>query len=215
MTAREEKTAVARWASRAPSVDDFDNAEWNNADPVQLTRYWSGAEAPPARHASARVRWSNEALHLLFDCRQQEPLVASADPQTHQKTIGLWDRDVCEIFIAPDPEAPEIYYEFEAAPTGEWLDVAITFKDQERQADWSFLSGMTVASRKEGERLLIGMRIPWTTRIPKPAPGQEWRVNFLRCIGSGDDRGYLAWQPTRTAEPNFHVPSVFGWLLFQ
>jgi hypothetical protein len=215
MIDREADTAVARWASRAPSVDDFDDPEWTKVDPVHLTRYWSGQEAPATRHAQARARWSNEALHVLFDCRQHEPLIAANDPQTKQKTIGLWDRDVCEIFIAPDSSNPETYYEFEAAPTGEWLDVAITFDGDERKSDWTFLSGITVASRRAEDRLLIGMRIPWTTRIPKPARSERWRANFLRCIGSGDDRGYLAWQPTMTPEPNFHVPSVFGWLLFE
>jgi hypothetical protein len=29
----------------------------------------------------------------------------------------------------------------------------------------------------------------------------------------GDER-YLAWQPTYTAAPSFHVPEVFGWLEF-
>jgi hypothetical protein len=40
-----------------------------------------------------------------------------------------------------------------------------------------------------------------------------WRINLFRCVGVGDDR-YLAWQPTYTAEPSFHVPEVFGWLDF-
>jgi hypothetical protein len=214
MSTPRDQTAFAHWAPDTPSLADFDDPEWNETNPVQLTRYWSGAEAPPGRQALARVRWSAEALHVLFDCRQQEPLVVTQHPQTSQKTEGLWDRDVCEIFIAPDPDAPENYYEFEAAPTGEWLDVALTFKDQQRQPDWSFTSGMSVAARKEGERLLIGMRIPWGERITKPVAGQRWRVNFLRCIGDGNERGYLAWQPTMTPEPNFHVPEVFGWLLF-
>jgi hypothetical protein len=73
---------------------------------------------------------------------------------------------------------------------------------------------MTVASKIEAKRLLIRMRIPWGKQIPRPEAGQSWRVNFLRCIGSGDDRGYLTWKPTFAPEPNFHVPSSFGWLWF-
>jgi hypothetical protein len=42
--------------------------------------------------------------------------VVSDKPQTEKKTMGLWDRDVCEIFIAPDEHAIERYFEFEAAP---------------------------------------------------------------------------------------------------
>src|SRR5262245_44386589 len=208
------ETALARWIERSPSLNDFESTEWSNASPVHLTRYWSGSDAPAERHASARVLWSTDALHVLFDCRQEEPLVVAPNPETHRKTIGLWDRDVCEIFVAPDPNVPETYYEFEAAPTGEWLDIAINFKNPQRESDWGLISGITVAAKQEGQRLLIRMRIPWSKGIPRPESGQSWRVNFLRCIGSGDDRGYLAWKPTFTPEPNFHVPSAFGWLWF-
>ncbi|MGH9959146.1 MAG: carbohydrate-binding family 9-like protein [Pyrinomonadaceae bacterium] len=38
---------------------------------------------------------------------------------------------------------------------------------------------------------------------------------MFRCVGTGKDRGYLAWQPTRTEQPNFHIPKVFGWLIFE
>ncbi len=214
MSTAPDEMALARWTSMAPAVDNFDHAEWSHSTEVRLTRYWSGAEAPRTRHGSARVLWSTDALHILFSCEQHEPLIVASNPQTQEKTIGLWDRDVCEVFIAPDPDSPEAYYEFEAAPTGEWLDVAIRFKGGERQSDWGFRSGISVAASNDHERLLIGMRIPWSRRIVRPELGQRWRVNFLRCIGSGEDRGYLAWQPTRTPEPSFHVPSAFGWLLF-
>jgi hypothetical protein len=214
MSTAQDETALARWTEKSPALNDFASTEWTNARPVYLTRYWSGAEAPQERHASARVLWSDDALHVLFDCRQEEPLVVAQNPETKRKTIGLWDRDVCEIFVAPDPEAPEIYYELEAAPTGEWLDVAINFKKAPRESDWGFSSGITLAVRREGQQLLIRMRIPWSRHIPRPESGQSWRVNFLRCIGAGENRGYLAWKPTLTPEPNFHVPSAFGWLWF-
>ena len=55
---------------------------------------------------------------------QYDPLVMSDDPNLASKTLGLWDRDVVEIFIAPDVNEPRRYYEFEAAPNGEWVDLA-------------------------------------------------------------------------------------------
>jgi hypothetical protein len=39
-------------------------------------------------------------------------------------------------------------------------------------------------------------------------------VNLCRCVGEDPDRGYLAWRPTHTAEPNFHVPTAFGTIVF-
>jgi alpha-galactosidase len=39
-------------------------------------------------------------------------------------------------------------------------------------------------------------------------------VNFYRVEGPQEPRAYLAWRPTKTPQPNFHVPSAFGKLRF-
>jgi len=106
-------------------VDELNHAAWNEARAVHLRRYWSGEAAPPQRHAEARLLWSDTSLSMRFVCRQSEPLIINPAPQVNEKTIGLWDRDVCEIFIAPNADALEKYFEFEAAPTGEWVDLAL------------------------------------------------------------------------------------------
>jgi hypothetical protein len=147
------------------SVDDLTSAEWDRAHAVQIDRYWSGEAAPMGRAAEARILWSSKALHIRFVCHQAEPLIISKTPQTAAKTKGLWDRDVCEIFIAPDPNAIERYLEFEAAPTGEWLDVAIHWTPEKRDSDWEFHSHMTTAARIEKDRVTIAMRIPWNHRL--------------------------------------------------
>ena len=196
------------------SAAELDHAAWDRAPPTVITRYWSGDEAPQGRQAEARIIWSPAALAVRFVCRQDEPFVISSTPQTKTKSLGLWDRDVCEIFIAPNPADVDRYYEFEAAPTGEWIDLALQAKPNGRETDWKFHSGMSAAARVEEDKLTISMRIPWSDSIKKPKPGDKWRINLCRCIGSDPDRGYLAWQPTRTKEPNFHVPTAFGVLVF-
>ena len=187
---------------------------WEACQPIRINHYWSGEPAPPARHAEARICWSNEALHVRFVCAQHEPLIVSDNPKTDHKTLGLWDRDVCEIFVAPDPANPVRYFEFEAAPTGEWIDLGIVMTPAGRQTDWDFVSGFTTTAKLEGEQLTVAMRIPWSEAIPKPAPGDVWRVNLFRCVGPEAPERYLAWIPTKTPEPNFHVPEVFGELRF-
>ena len=211
----EDQIVEVRHAVMDLNAADLNSAEWNNAQRVQIDRYWSGAPAPANRHAEARMLWSTKALHVRFVCHQAEPLVISEKPQTLTKTMGLWDRDVCEIFIAPDPHVVERYLEFEAAPTGEWLDVAIHWSPQKRESDWEFHSHMTTAARVENDRVTIAMRIPWNHWIHEPQKGERWRMNLFRCVGKDPNRGYLAWRPTRTPEPNFHVPQVFGWLRFK
>ncbi|HEY6186217.1 MAG TPA: carbohydrate-binding family 9-like protein [Pyrinomonadaceae bacterium] len=194
---------------------ELDHEVWQSATPVRLTRYWSGEEAPAARHAEARIVWSRSAISVRFVCRQDEPLIVNATPQTESKTIGLWERDVCEIFIATDPSAPEHYFEFEAAPTGEWLDLSIIQRADARETLWEFNSGMTAAARISADQILIAMRIPWAALGRLPDEGERWRANLFRCVGTGDERGYLAWRPTRTPRPNFHVPQAFGEIEFK
>ncbi len=212
----EEPIIEAHLIASDLKASDLGSRDWAKAQPVQIERYWSGDPAPDSRRANARVLWSKKALHVRFICHQSEPLIISEKPQTETKTMGLWDRDVCEIFIAPDPNVVERYFEFEAAPTGEWLDVAIHWMAQKRESDWSFNSHMTTAAhfQQELNRTMIAMRIPWNHWIHEPQKGERWRTNLFRCVGKDPNRGYLSWQPTRTPQPNFHVPQAFGWLHF-
>jgi hypothetical protein len=210
-----ESVVVARYVEPPLRTNNFDSPVWNEAEPAIIKLLWSGEPAAPERHAEARLCWSNNGLHVLFVGNQHEPLVTSAKPDTTNKTLGLWDRDVCEIFIAPNPKNPSIYYEFEAAPTGEWVDLAIAITPSGRETEWDYKSGMEAAAEVENERITVGITIPWSGRIPKPAAGDLWKVNLFRCVGPEDPARYLAWRPTRAPEPAFHVPEAFGWLRFE
>ena len=191
------------------------NEVWESCEPVRIEYYWSGDKAPTTRHAEARLCWSEEALHVRFVCEQHEPLVISQSPQTNVKTIGLWDRDVCEVFLAPNHHQPHRYYEFEAAPTGEWIDLGIEFTEQGRGTDWEYRSGMKAAAEIGEHQIMVGITIPWSGDIPKPESGDTWGINLFRCVGDDEETRYLAWRPTRTPQPNFHVPSAFGLLSFR
>ncbi|GAC1403846.1 MAG: hypothetical protein NVSMB56_18620 [Pyrinomonadaceae bacterium] len=210
--------AEARHINADFDIKDLDNAAWSQATPVSISRYWSGATAPSSRHAEARVVWSNENLYVRFVANQNEPLIISDKPQTQKKTNNLWERDVCEIFVAPDANDPTRYREFEVAPTGEWVDLAIHQMPYKRESDFDFNSGMITAARIEKNKITIALRVPFKQALNnRPQANETWRANLMRCVGHDDKsepRGYLAWQPTETAEPNFHVPQKFGWLKF-
>ena len=196
------------------ALKDLDSPEWSKAKPVHIDHYWSGEPAPVGRHAEARILWSEQALYVRYVCNQAEPLVISDHPQTITKTMYLWDRDVCEIFLAPDPNVSDKYFEFEVAPTGEWLDIGLDWTTGKRQTDWQFSSRMSTAARIEKDRVTMAMRIPWNNRLAAPARGARWRANLFRCVSRDPKLRYLSWQPTRTPQPFFHVPQAFGWLVF-
>lgn len=197
------------------NTDDFESEVWQRCQPITIDHLWSGEPAPIERHAEARICWSDAALHVRFVGNQHEPLIVAPEPIVDRKTLGLWDRDVCEIFIAPNPENPSHYFEFEAAPTGEWVDLGIVLASEGRLTDWDYRSGMSVSATVEETRIIVTMSIPWSGSIPKPKPQDVWLVNLFRCVGPEAPDRYLAWHPTRTPEPAFHVSEAFGPLVFR
>jgi alpha-galactosidase len=195
-------------------VGDFGNKNWKKAKDISIEKYWSGENASNCRHAKAKLLWSSAALYVRFEANQAEPLIISDKPNLKSKTRGLWDRDVCEIFVAPEKAEPRRYFEFEVAPNGEWIDLGIYQKSGKRETDWEFNSGMQSAARIEENKVWLAMKIPWKAFGKTPKKGDIWLGNLFRCVGEGKTRGYLAWQPTKTETPNFHVPEAFGELEF-
>jgi hypothetical protein len=195
-------------------IEQFDETAWNGASSTPVSKYWSDTDAPVGRQFWAMLLWSDTALYVRFDASQDEPLIVSDKPDLTHKVKGLWERDVCEIFIAPDKNNPNKYFEFEVAPTGEWIDVAVEVSAGGRKTDWEYESGMTTAARIEQGKVVMSIMIPWTAFGKTPEVGDIWLGNVFRCVGSAPTRGYLAWRPTRTEKPGFHVPSKFGEFLF-
>lgn len=192
-------------------IDDFQNEIWQKSDKIRLKKYWSGSLAENTRHAESRLVWTEKSLFIRFEGNQTEPLVVNSKPKRTEKTIGLWERDVFEIFLAPEFKNPKTYFEFEIAPTGEWLDAKIEIlPGGTRQTDFEFNSGMRSAVKVLEDKILAIIKIDWRAFGKEPRAGEIWRGNLFRCIGKGESRGYLAWQPTKTLVPNFHVPEVFG-----
>ena len=206
-------TIEAIYSDALLTAESFAHPDWEGTQPVVIQRRWSGEMARESQYAEARLLWTNEALLVRFLCQQDEPLNVRLHPQRDRKTLGLWETDVCEIFLAPDSDKPERYFEFEASPQGEWVDLAIRKTPAGRQTDFDFQSGMRAAAEVQTNRTIVCMTIPWSDVLPKPAPEHLWRANLFRCAGVGDER-YLAWIPTYTKEPSFHVPEAFGWLKF-
>ena len=192
------------------SIAEFDNENWKQAEEVSIENYWSGEKANAGRRATAELLWSDSALYVRFEANQTEPLVVNPTLDLKGKSIGLWDRDVCEIFVAPNRSEINKYFEFEIAPTGEWIDLAIHQIPEKRETDFGYISGMQSAAKIETGKILMAMKIPWRAFGKAPNANDVWKGNLFRCVGSGETRGYLAWQATKTVTPNFHVPEAFG-----
>ena len=192
------------------SINELENTAWDKAKEVSIEKYWSGENAPKERQFKAKLLWSKVALYVRFEANQVEPIVRSETPNVQTKTKGLWDRDVCEIFLVPNKAEFRKYFEFEIAPNGEWIDLGIHQLPEKRETDWEYNSGMKSATRIEKDKVVMAIKVEWKAFGKTPKAGDIWLGNILRAMGSEPNRGYLAWSPTETKQPNFHVPEKFG-----
>jgi alpha-galactosidase len=183
---------------------------WDAAPPIRFDLDWQGKNQDPLRQTEVRLLWTAETLFIRFQARYQL-LTLFSDAGPSGRRDHLWDRDVCEVFLQPDPSEIRHYQEFEISPNGLWLDLDI------RRGERSDLhSGMRRASsidemHKWWQAVLA---IPIKSLVDRFDPSASWRVNFYRVEGNSEPRFYSAWRATNTPEPNFHVPEAFGQLIF-
>jgi alpha-galactosidase len=184
--------------------------EWLEASPISFCGDWQGLNFDPARQTEVRALWTTTNLYLRFECRYRE-LFVFEDSDPNGRRDHLWDRDVAEVFLQPDPTRPRYYREFEVSPNGMWIDLDIF------PGGLSDLkSGMqrSVWLDREHDTWAAELMIPMLALTPNFDQSAIWRTNFYRVEGTQEPRFYSAWQPTGTPQPNFHVPEAFGGLRF-
>src|SRR6266566_1624812 len=171
----------------------------------------------PALRTEVRAFWTDSDLYLLFISPYYE-LNLWLPPDNSKDRLKLWDRDVVEFFLGDNWTNINVYREFEIAPTGDWVDLAIDRNRDIYDADWN--SGWQRQGRidEKNHTWYAGARVPLhSVSEKKVAAGTKWRVNLYRIDGLGADpqRRFLCWQPTCVVnrDPN-HVPEHFGTLVF-
>lgn len=184
--------------------------EWQAAAPVTFCADWQGLNPDPERQTEVRALWTSMTFYLRFECRYRE-LFVFEDSDANGRRDRLWDRDVAEAFLQPDPSRPRYYREFEVSPNGMWIDLDI-FPGGLSELK----SGLTrsVWLDREGHKWAAELAIPMKALTQHFDPAAVWRANFFRVEGQQEPRFYSAWRPTGTPQPNFHVPSAFGQLRF-
>jgi Carbohydrate-binding family 9 len=184
---------------------------WRKAKPVRLEADWQGKNADPHRQTEVCLLWTPEFLYLRFVARYRLITVFDdADPGGRRDK--LWDRDVAEVFLQPDPAQLRRYKEFEVSPNGFWIDLEIA-----HGALQHIKSGLRrrVSIDEATKTWAAELAIPMKSLVQHFDPASVWRVNFFRVEGPTEPRFYSAWQPTNTPQPNFHVPERFGFLRFE
>lgn len=193
-------------------LDDWNAEAWAKA-PVHRMEYGSGAAlAHPKSSTAMRAIYNTESLYLRYDAPFTE-LTTFEPARLDSERVGLWDRDVVEAFIGTDSGNPQVYYEFEVAPTNEKLDLIIspTIPEIGKRLEWNSAWESVVKVDETRKIWTTVMRIPLRALQPQGAPGgTRWRANFYRIDRA--ERAFLAWNPTLTQ--TYHTPGRFGWLEF-
>lgn len=220
MDVREGEEIVARPVAQPVVLDAArPSAEWQSTEPVRFSADWKGGNPDPGLGTEVRALWSREALYLRFVCRYREIFVFD-DSEPSGRRDHLWDRDVAEAFLQPPESASRStsadnavrrYKEFEIAPNGMWIDLDIS---EAGLADLKSGLSRSVHLDRKLNIWAAELAIPMRALTPHFDPAEPWRANFYRVEGKAEPRRYLAWRPTHTPEPNFHVPGAFGILRF-
>jgi Carbohydrate family 9 binding domain-like len=206
------KLEARRARADFPPDADLGKGAWKRAEWAEFDRLMSGKESDPAAATRVASLWTDRYIYFAFSCRYDTLNVfAGEDPS--KERWELWNRDVAEVFLNPQPERLLHYYEFEVAPTNQWIDLEIT-RGEKPNHDAGWNSGFEHAARIDAGKHVwtAEMRIPLAALgVGAAKAGTEWRANFFRAAGRGSDkeRRFLAWSAIPEGA-TFHVPSRFG-----
>ena len=204
------------------SVEDFvpdgdlTKPAWRGVEWIRFDHDMTGAHHFPEAETQVASRWTTTHIYFAFRCKYSTLNVYEGEDASKERW-ELWNRDVAEVFVNPDPQRVPHYYEFEVAPNNQWIDLEIDkTKTPFNDAAWD--SHFDHATRIDSAIHVwtCEMRIPLSSmKASTPHDGAEWRVNFFRADGPGDDskRRFMAWS-TIPEGKTFHVPTRFGILRF-
>ncbi len=126
---------VPRVAGDPPITADPAARIWRNTAATSISKDCSRQIDYPSLRTEVRSFWTGTHLYLLFSCPYHElnlflPALGGGPRDK------LWDRDAVEMFLGSDWKNIRHYREFEIAPTGDWIDLAIDLDRQSYDQTW-------------------------------------------------------------------------------
>jgi hypothetical protein len=212
-----DSESVATYSSNDFVPDgDLSKTAWKQAKWVEFDHDPTGKTENPAIKTRVASIWSDRYVYFAFSSHYESLNVYEGEDISKERW-ELWNRDVVEVFLNPEPQRITHYYEFEVAPNNQWIDLEIDkTKTPFNDAAWN--SGFEHATTIDEKNHLWSteMRISLSAvGVEKIQNGDQWRVNFFRAAGHGGDekRTFLAWSSIPQGG-TFHVPNRFGILRF-
>ncbi len=219
VTTEPRATFVIHHADGHPALSLDPRADvWKHSSTQSMSKDCTRKVDYPHLTTAIHAFWTDQDLYLLFECPYTDlNLFLPAD--NSKKRVGLWDKDVVEMFLGDDWTNIRHYREFEIAPTADWIDLAIDLDHESYDHNWR--SGWETKARIDESKKIwyAAARIPLSAVSSKQVEaGTKWRANLYRIEGLGADpqRHFLCWQPTCVQKRDAnHVPEHFGTLTFE
>ena len=195
---------------------DVNKRIWQRAEWVAFDHDMSGLLHYPQAETRVAALWSANYVYFAFKCKYSTLNIYEGEDAAKERW-ELWNRDVAEVFINPEPARINHYYEFEVAPNDQWIDLEIDkTKTPFNDAAWD--SHFDHATRIDSHNHVwtCEMRIAVASmNAQEIRPDTEWRINFYRADGPGDDsqRRFMSWSPIPEGK-TFHAPARFGIIRF-
>jgi hypothetical protein len=175
------------------------------AQPAYIEYSSADYAARTALATTVKMLHSDKFLYFGWECPFTR-LTVFEPPMVGRERMGLWERDVVEVFVGGDGQNINRYAEYEVAPTNERLDVLCNHPAKDFA--WDGRCESAVKINAERQVYTVEMRIPLSA-VPaaRPVPGARWRLNLYRCDKAND--AYLAWSPVLTwRETDFAPPAA-------
>ncbi len=184
----------------------LDEPAWARATPIEFDTSWRG-DATGAK-TKVRLLWQRGALFAGFEVEGTGLLADASFPKDRDRP-KLYEEDCVELFIGAGPSEPKHYFEIEVGPLGHFLDLEVDKAAKTENVAWS--SGLSVGTRPDasGRRAVIELKLTAPEIRAHLERGVILPFALYRMEGKSP-RQYLAWSPTMTDRPNFHVPDRFG-----
>ena len=184
----------------------LDDAEWRDAaEETGFSFPWQTRTAPETAF------WAlHDETRLFFAFRVVDADIVTGDG-SDELAVARGDR--VELFFATDSSLSD-YVCFEIDPSGRVLDYRATYY-REFDYEWDYPEMVVVAAPTETGYIVEGSlplaALPDGERILTGV----FRAEFSHRDGESPREEWISWVRAESEEPDFHIPSAFGWFELQ
>lgn len=187
-----------------------DEAAWQRSAKLRSFSYpWDKREAP---ETFFQALLDPEYLLLFFYATETTYL----NPQGAEEMI-VATGDRVEVFFSLDPELSK-YFCLEISPSALVLDYEASYY-REFRPEWD-MPGLQVAAVASPESYTVEAAIPIASMLdlgfPRPVQGTRYMAGLFRAEflqrPNGVEQNWISWCHPAVDDPDFHVPSAFGFL---